>query len=272
LIGVHSSSAGRIAVAIGLLAGLASGLLGVGGGFLMVPLQTMWARTDQHRATGTSLAAIVPVALVAVGAYYLASGTPQVNLPVGAALAAGGAVGATAGSIAAARIPERALRAFVAILLAAVGLKELYDALVAGLAIHAATAAGMGIEQYVLIAVCGLVIGILSGLAGLGGGIFMVPTLVIGFGISQRIAQGTSLVAILPTAAIGAVIHHRNGEVDWRAARVMAAAGVPFAIAGALVALWVPQRVLVGLFGAFLVVAAARTWPRGARPGAGRNA
>lgn len=269
---MHRSSARRIDGAIGVLAGLASGLLGVGGGFLMVPLQTMWARTDQHRATGTSLAAIVPIAIVAVGAYYLASGTPQVNLPVGAALAAGGAVGATAGSIASARIPERALRAFVAILLAAVGLKELYDAAVAGPALHAATAAGVGVEQYVLIAVCGLVIGILSGLAGLGGGIFMVPTLVIGFGISQRIAQGTSLVAILPTAAIGAAIHHKNGEVDWRAAGVIAAAGVPAAVAGALLALWVPQRVLVGLFGAFLLLAAARTWPAGAGARARRRA
>jgi uncharacterized protein len=269
---VHKSSARGIDVAIGVLAGVASGLLGVGGGFLMVPLQTMWARTDQHRATGTSLAAIVPIAIVAVGAYYLASGTPQVNLPVGAALAAGGAVGATVGSFAAARIPERALRAFVAILLAAVGLKELYDAVVAGLGFHAAAAAGVGIEQYVLIAACGLVIGILSGLAGLGGGIFMVPTLVIGFGISQRIAQGTSLVAILPTAAIGAAIHQKNGDVDWRAAGVIAAAGVPAAIAGVLLALWVPQRVLVGLFGAFLLVAATRTWPRGAHVGAGRQA
>ena len=100
----------------------------------------------------------------------------------------------------------------------------------------------------------------------------MVPTLVIGFGISQRIAQGTSLVAILPTAAIGAAIHHKNGEVDWRAAGVIAAAGVPAAVAGALLALWVPQRVLVGLFGAFLLLAAARTWPAGAGARARRRA
>jgi uncharacterized protein len=246
-----------------VLAGLASGLLGVGGGFLIVPLQTMWAGSDEHRATGTSMAAILPIALVAAGAYYLLSGTPQVDLPVAGSLIAGTAVGTIAGTVAAPKISERGLRGLVAILFVVVGLMEIYDT-VAGSApaLRNATAGGLGIEQYVLIAVCGLVIGVLSGLAGLGGGIFIVPTLVIAFGITQRIAQGTSLIAILPTAAIGAFIRHRNGEVDVRAAAVIGAAGVPAAIAGAALALWVPQRALVGLFGAFLLIAAARTWPR----------
>jgi uncharacterized protein len=250
--------------AIGVLAGLGSGLLGVGGGFVIVPLQTMWAGTDQHRATGTSLAAILPIASVGATIYYLGGRTPQVDLPVAAALVAGGAVGAVVGGIAANRISERALRAFVAILLAVVGLKEAYDAAVGSApSLHLTSTVGLGVAQYAILAVLGLVIGVMSGLAGLGGGVFIVPILVIGFGMSQRIAQGTSLIAILPTAAIGAVIHHSNGEVDVRAAGVIALAGVPAAIAGALLALLVPQRALLGLFGAFLLVAAVRTWPWG---------
>lgn len=252
----------RVDAAIGVLAGLGSGLLGVGGGFLIVPLQTMWAGTDQHRATGTSLAAILPIASVGAAIYYLGGRTPQVDLPVAASLVAGGALGAVMGGIAGNRISERGLRAFVAILLAVVGLKEAYDAAAGSAAtVHITTAVDLGIEQYAILAVLGLVIGVMSGLAGLGGGVFIVPVLVIGFGISQRIAQGTSLIAILPTAAIGALIHHSNGEVDVRAAGVIAAAGVPAAIAGALLALWVPQRALLGLFSAFLLVAALRTWP-----------
>ena len=123
------------------------------------------------------------------------------------------------------------------------------------------TQVGLGTEQYLLLGLCGLGIGVLSGLAGLGGGVFIVPLLVTGFGVSQRIAQGTSLIAVLPTAAIGAIIHEANGEVDVPAAAAIAGAGVPTAIIGSMLALVVPQRTLLGLFGIFLLVAAVRTWP-----------
>jgi len=93
-----------------------------------------------------------------------------------------------------------------------------------------------------------------------------VPLLSRGFGIGQRVAQGTSLVAVLPTAAIGAFTHHRGGNVDLRAAIWMGGAGAPAALVGAALALWLPQRALGGLFGIFLLVAATRTWPLGSPP------
>src|SRR5207245_10087268 len=116
------------------------------------------------------------------------------------------------------------------------------------------------------VGVCGLGVGIVSGLAGPGGGVFVVPLLVTGFGISQRIAQGTSLIAVLPTAAIGAIIHEANREVDVRAAAAIAAAGIPTATIGSLLALVVPQRTLLGLFGLFLLLPAVRTWALGFTP------
>src|SRR5260370_10847020 len=70
------SSDRRIDAAIGGIAGLASGLLGVGGGFFMVPLQVLSARRDQHRAVGTSLAAIPPVAPAGPATAYLGPRTP----------------------------------------------------------------------------------------------------------------------------------------------------------------------------------------------------
>ncbi len=100
-----------------------------------------------------------------------------------------------------------------------------------------------------------------SGVTGVGGGILIVPLLGLGFGIGQRVAQGTSLVAVLPTAAIGALTHYRGGNVDLRAAMWMGGVGAPAAIIGAALALWLPQRALGGLFGIFLLVAATRTWP-----------
>jgi uncharacterized membrane protein YfcA len=248
--------------AIGVIAGLASGLLGVGGGFLMVPLLAMWTRTEQHRASGTSLAAIVPIALVGACVYYIGRGGPQIDLPVAFFLVLGSAGGAYAGARAAPRIRERMLKMLVAGLLAVVGVKELYDAVLGGAAALHTSAGSLDVTRYLLIAATGLVIGILSGLTGVGGGIFMVPAMVLGFGIAERIAQGTSLLAILPTAAVGAVTHYRRGNVDVRSAGWIATAGVPAALVGAVAAQWLPERLLVGVFGLFLVVAAARMWPQ----------
>jgi uncharacterized protein len=232
----------------------------------MVPLQVMWARRDQHRAVGTSLAAILPIAVVAAATYYFGSSTPQTDLSVAFFLALGGVFGAVLGALAARRISDSALKVIVAILLLGAGLKELYDALV-GAAPHlvGTTVPALAPRDYALIAAGGLVIGVVSGLTGVGGGILVVPLLVIGFGIGQRVAQGTSLLAILPPAAIGALTHHRSGNVDLRAASWMAVAGMPAALVGSALALWLPARALGGLFGIFLLFAATRIWPRRAR-------
>jgi len=253
----------RVDAAIGAIGGLAGGLLGVGGGFVMVPLQVIWARRTQHQATGTSLAAILPIGVVAAATYYFGRSSPQTDLPVAFFLAVGGIAGAFAGSLAARRISDRTLSMVMAVLLVGVGLKEVYDA-VLGAAPHLVGTAAptLSPRDYAVITVGGFVVGIASGLTGVGGGILVVPLLGLGFGIGQRIAQGTSLLALLPTSAIGALTHHRSGDVNVRAAMWMGGAGVPAALFGSALALWLPQRVLGGLFGLFLLAAAARMWPR----------
>jgi uncharacterized protein len=264
LIGSRKSTSPRTDAAIGGLGGFAGGLLGVGGGFVMVPLQVMWSGSDQHRASGTSLAAILPIAVVAAARYYFGPGTPQVDLGVAFYLAVGGTIGALVGAMAARRISDTALKVIVAIVLVGVGVKEVYDAIV-GTAPQLVGTAVRVFEprDFAIIAAGGLVVGVVSGLTGVGGGILVVPFLALGFGVGQRIAQGTSLVAILPTAAIGALTYYRSRDLDVRAAAWMGAAGVPTALVGASLALWLPQRGLVGLFGLFLLFAAIRTWPRG---------
>jgi len=251
-----------VSAAIGGIAGFTSGLLGVGGGFLLVPLQVMWSRMSQRRASGTSLTAILPIALVGVAIYYFGKGKPQVDLVVAFFLVLGSTAGAFVGAHASRKVPERTLKMLVALLLAGVGLKELHDVVLGGSAIVGSQVGTFGVAHYLLITASGLVIGLLSGLTGVGGGVFIVPTLVLGFGLAQRVAQGTSLMAILPTAAVGAMTHHRHGNVDVRAAGWIAVAGVPAALIGAAFALWLPVRVLAGSFGLFLIFAAIRTWPR----------
>jgi uncharacterized membrane protein YfcA len=101
------------------------GLLGVGGGLVMVPLQVVWAGVSQRQANATSLVAIIPIALAALPIYYLGAGQPQVDLHMAFFLVIGSVVGAYAGARLLKRIPDRPLRIGVAVLLIAVGVKEL---------------------------------------------------------------------------------------------------------------------------------------------------
>ncbi len=109
--------------AIGFLGGLLGSLLGVGGGFVMVPLQVLWAKVSQHRAIGTSLAVIVPIALAGVPIYALAGG--QVDFRLVLPLVVGAVFGAYVGARAVARLPEDKLRGVVALVLLVAGLKQL---------------------------------------------------------------------------------------------------------------------------------------------------
>src|ERR1700680_2057719 len=184
----------------------------------MAPLQAIWTHTEQHRITGTSLAAVIPISLVGAVVYYIGRGRPQVDVPVAFFLVLGSAGGAYAGARAAPRISDKGLKMLLAVLLVVVGGMELYAGVIGTVVTLHASGGSTDPFRYVLIAMTGLVIGIMSGLTGVGGGILIVPALVLGFGIGQRVAQGTSLLAVLPTAAIGAATHFRLGHVDVRSA------------------------------------------------------
>ena len=104
----------------------------------------------------------------------------------------------------------------------------------------------------------GLGAGFAAGLLGVGGGIVMVPALVLVLGFDQHVAQGTSLVVIIPAALAGSVTHYRNGRVSVRDAALLAAGGIGGALVGSISALSVDDTVLRRLFGAFLLVVAAQ--------------
>jgi uncharacterized protein len=94
------------AIAIGLVAGVVAGLLGVGGGALFVPALTIGLGLGQLDAEATSLLAIIPVALVGA---LRQSGHGNVDLPTGALLGLLGAAGAAGGAAIANAVPQRAL-------------------------------------------------------------------------------------------------------------------------------------------------------------------
>lgn len=107
-----------------------------------------------------------------------------------------------------------------------------------------------------LVALIGLVGGVLAGLFGVGGGIVFVPALALGLGLTQLHAEASSLLAIVPTAIVGTWRQHRYGNVDLRAAAIVGLGSVAGVQIGVLVALELPEHVLRRLFGGLLVATA----------------
>lgn len=108
------------------------------------------------------------------------------------------------------------------------------------------------------LALIGLAAGFLAGLLGVGGGVLIVPALVLILGFDQHIAQGTSLLVIIPAALTGSWTHYRNGRLVMRDAGTLAVGGVIGAVIGSVFALSIEGSVLQRLFAIFLLVAALR--------------
>ena len=111
----------------------------------------------------------------------------------------------------------------------------------------------------------GLAGGVLAGLFGVGGGIVFVPALTLGLGLGQLTAEATSLAAIIPVVAVGSYRQHRSGLVDWRSAGIIGLCSLVGVLAGAEIALRLPEHTLRRGFAAFLVLAAAQMALRASR-------
>ena len=247
-----------IMLAVGALTGLASGLLGVGGGFVMVPGMVYWLKARQHEAHGTSLAVIIPVA--AIGALILGKGH-DVDPGTALLLAVGAVVGAVAGARLTLRISARRLRQGFGLMAASVGLVMIAAAILHALGSGPQLGAALrptGAALLLIGLAIGLLAGVGSGLLGIGGGAIMVPAMVVLLGLSQHVAQGTSLVVIIPTAISGAVTHFRMGNVRLASAAWLSLGGIVGAAAGALAALATPDEALRLLFGGYLAFTGLR--------------
>ncbi|MEI7760906.1 MAG: sulfite exporter TauE/SafE family protein [Thermoleophilia bacterium] len=107
-------------------------------------------------------------------------------------------------------------------------------------------------------AVClGLVAGIMSGLLGVGGGILFVPVL-LALGLGQVEAAATSLLAIVPTATLGAYRQSQYGNLRLRPALIVGVASIVGVAAGVQIAISLPEHLLRRLFGVLLIAVAAR--------------
>lgn len=99
----------------------------------------------------------------------------------------------------------------------------------------------------------GLLVGVLSGMVGVGGGIILVPILILFFGFSQHMAQGTSTAMLLPPIGIlAAWTYYKSGMVDVKAAALLCAGFLLGGLFGAKLAIALPQETLRRSFGVVL--------------------
>ena len=232
-----------VAVLLAVTIGLGMGVLGAGGSLVAIPALSMVLHVPAKTAVVTSLA-IVGTAAAAGAAASLARGV----LPLSIALVVGASatIGAYAGGIVGATLPDRLqLGALGAIMI------------VAALAMWRRPAAGAVARcgaQRVALAILGVAIGVVTGLVGVGGGFLIVPALVICAGVPIRQAAATSLFVITLTA--GAAIPGYLGRVtlDLGFIAPFAAVTAIAAVAGGFVGQYLPQRRLQQVFAAVLVV------------------
>jgi uncharacterized membrane protein YfcA len=101
----------------------------------------------------------------------------------------------------------------------------------------------------------GLAAGTCSGLVGIGGGVIVVPALVLWFGYTQQMAQGTTLaLLVLPVGLLGAWEYYRHGYVDLRVAGLLCLGFVFGSLFGAKLAVMLPTLVLKRIFGGTLLL------------------
>jgi uncharacterized membrane protein YfcA len=254
-----------ILIGIGIVAGIMSGMFGIGGGAIIVPSLILFLDFTQIEANGTSLAALLlPVGILGCIAYYrqdklrfIPAGLVALGLTGGAWFGAG-----------------------IALDLPADVLKQSYGVFLLYMAWRYIAPRkwwrewrGAGEEKVqedtninfrepraiMTLLGIGLLAGVFSGLFGIGGGVVIVPALMTLLGFDQKLATGTSLGALLlPVGLPGVSRYYEAGQLDLAAAVPLALMLLIFAFFGARLALGLPTKTVKRLYGFFLLFVGLR--------------
>ncbi|MEY8563058.1 sulfite exporter TauE/SafE family protein [Eggerthellaceae bacterium 3-80] len=275
---------------VGLGIGVLSGLLGVGGGTIMVPVFRLVFGMSPIMSTATSLFTIVPTSISGAVSHV----RNKTCLPaLGLAAGLGGALTSPLGVQLASISPAWLIMVVAAIIIIWSAVNILGKAIKAkpsaaadAAAVSASssvssttastTAAGastkkatsaesassnpslqkLSRKQLLLGACIGLVAGVASGYVGVGGGFLMVPLFLSVVGIDMRKASGTSLIAVMILAIPGVIQQGILGNINYVAGIAIAIGSIPGALIGSRLVTHVPDRTLRFIFGGFLIVAA----------------
>lgn len=275
-----------VLVLVGVGIGVLSGLLGIGGGTIMVPVLRLGYGLDAFMATATSLFAIIPISLAGAITHIRArSCFPKLGLLLGIAGAITSSAGVYLGSIS----PSWLIMLAAAIIIVYSAFTMLRKALRMGKGGTDPSVAGgqkgtdpatptgnKGTDPYgafeaeqtspcafaftrknvALAVVIGLIAGFASGYVGVGGGFIMVPLMTAWLGIPMKRTSGTSLIAIIILAIPGVIQQAFLGHIDYLAGIMLCVGAIPGAVLGARLVPRVPERTLRFIFAGLLAVAA----------------
>jgi uncharacterized membrane protein YfcA len=238
-----------IAIAIGVGAGVLSGIFGVGGGIVMTPAIDAFLPITSIQAIATPLPVIFPTSIT--GAYTYAK-AGQVDTRAAWWMVPTGLVGSVLGALATELIDPTILLLVTAALL---GWQSI--GIIRGRAPKGGDdEAPRGNVPHTTFAVIGFGAGIVSGLLGIGGGLVMVPLLAGWCGMPLKRALGTSLLTIWALVIPGTIVHAFLGNIDWWVALFLTVGAVPGARLGAILALGTGERTLRTVVGSGLLVIA----------------
>lgn len=244
-------------VLIGLAAGILGGGLGVGGGIILVPLLVA-VGLGRHQAHATSLAAIVFIAVAGAISFGLSG---EIDAVAGVIIGIGGILGSIIGASVMNKVSPRSLTIVFGLVLLVAAIRLIISSE------PLPGAADFSTFGHTTIALSiGLVAGFFAGLAGIGGGVVIVPSSVLLLGLEQHKAQGTSLLAIVLTAAAGTVVNFRNKRVRPVDGLLAGGGGIAGSLIGSRLALLVEGRTLAVIFGFLVLFVAIRTLFRAFRP------
>ena len=250
----------------GVFVGVMSGLLGVGGGTIMVPIFRLAFGMSPLASTATSLFAIIPTSISGVVAHARAKTcVPKLGL----ALGVGGAVMSPLGVWLASVSPGWLVICVAAIVIGFSAFKMFKKAVKCAPAPRAGAASAhsaspkpvpdqphLSRKRYLQGACIGLIAGLASGYVGVGGGFIMVPLMLAVLDIPMSLASGTSLIAIMILAIPGVIEQGLLGNIEYLAGIAIVVGSIPGALVGARLVRVVPERQLRFIFGGFLLVAA----------------
>lgn len=257
-----------VSICVGLVVGILSGLLGIGGGTIMVPVFKLGYGLAAIVSTATSLFTIIPTA-ISGSITHIRNKTciPQLGL----ALGVGGALTSPIGVRLANISPDWLIMLAAALVIAYSAFTMLKKALKAQPSnmskVTSANSTNLAAEDSAqsfeinakTVFTCvliGALAGVMSGYVGVGGGFLMVPLMMQILNLPMKKTSGTSLIAIAILAIPGVITQALAGNVNWAVGICVAVGTVPGAIIGAKLIKRLPERTLRFVFSAMLFFAA----------------
>ena len=257
-------------VLAGVGIGVLSGMLGIGGGTIMIPVLRLGYGLDAFMATATSLFAIIPISLAGAVTHIRArSCLPKLGILLGVAGAVTSSAGVYLGSVS----PAWLIMVVAAVIIIYSAFTMLSKAVrmgkksssKSGSARASASGTPSNIEpctfgftrkNVALAVIIGLIAGFASVYVGVGGGFIMVPLMTAWLGIPMKRTSGTSLIAIIILAIPGVIQQAFLGHIDYLAGIMLCVGAIPGAVLGARLVSRVPERTLRFIFSGLLAVAA----------------